>query len=285
LIGVGRGRLRGGPQRLENDTLRAPLAARLGRAAGAVPESASMTAHIDLAGVPVPALRDEEPGGAEQLISTYGDRVYRLAIRITGLTADAEQVAQDALWTAARGAHVFRGQGDAAFGSWLGRVTARAAYEKLRARKGPQAEILWEQIRPDLEPLDDWSSQLDEYLPRGELGRELMNALEGLPPDHRTALVMHDIEGMSNPEIAETLGISLPAAKVLVHRSRLIVRQWLDDRVSEQAVPLSLFCTADDDLAGAPSPMANILGILRHRVRRIAAAVLRSFAIKNPERP
>ncbi|MEX2148376.1 MAG: sigma factor-like helix-turn-helix DNA-binding protein, partial [Candidatus Rokuibacteriota bacterium] len=48
-------------------------------------------------------------------------------------------------------------------------------------------------------------------------------------PDYRTALVLHDVEGLSNPDIAESLGISLPAVKSRVHRSRLFVRKRLAD--------------------------------------------------------
>ena len=59
-------------------------------------------------------------------MDAYGDRVYRLAIRITGNASDAEEVVQDALWTASRKIGTFRGA--AAFGSWLYRITANAAY-------------------------------------------------------------------------------------------------------------------------------------------------------------
>ena len=50
----------------------------------------------------VEKLREEDPEAPEQLVATFGDRVYRLAIRITGNEQDAEEVVQDALWTAAR---------------------------------------------------------------------------------------------------------------------------------------------------------------------------------------
>ena len=50
----------------------------------------------------VEGLRRADPEAVEALVNTYGDRVYRLAIRITGNTADAEEVVQDALWTASR---------------------------------------------------------------------------------------------------------------------------------------------------------------------------------------
>jgi RNA polymerase sigma-70 factor (ECF subfamily) len=57
----------------------------------------------------------------------------------------------------------------------------------------------------------------------------LQQAIDGLPPDYRTALVLHDVEGLSNPDIAEALNISLPAVKSRVHRSRLFVRKQLAD--------------------------------------------------------
>src|SRR2546426_11735571 len=148
----------------------------------------------------VHALRNDEPGAAESLVNTFGDRVYRLAVRITGQPADAEEVAQDALWTAARKIHMFKG--DAAFGSWLYRITANAAYQKLRSRKGRQNEIAWDQVMPVIdddgrhfEPMDDWSQRVDEQTLQGELREVLRNAIETLPPDYRTAFVMHDMEG------------------------------------------------------------------------------------------
>jgi len=70
---------------------------------------------------------------------------------------------------------------------------------------------------------------VDERALTGELREVLERAIGGLPPDYRTALVMHDVEGLSNPDIAETLGISLPAVKSRVHRSRLWVRKQLAD--------------------------------------------------------
>jgi len=82
----------------------------------------------------VEALRREEPEAAEQLVERFGDRVYRLAQRITGVKEDAEEAAQDALWTAARKIGTFKGE--SAFGSWLYRIAANAAYQKLRSRRG-----------------------------------------------------------------------------------------------------------------------------------------------------
>jgi RNA polymerase sigma-70 factor (ECF subfamily) len=203
------------------------------------------TPRVDPDAALVQALREDAPGAAEALVNTFGDRVYRLAVRITGSNEDAEEVAQDALWTAARKIHMFKG--DSAFGSWLYRITANTAYQKLRSRKGRQNEIAWESLLPALdedgrhfEPMDDWSPRVDEAAVQAELRDVLRHAIDALPPDYRTAFVMHDMEGMSNPEIAETLGISLPAVKSRVHRSRLFLRQRLGDYMApaqEQSSP------------------------------------------------
>jgi RNA polymerase sigma-70 factor (ECF subfamily) len=182
----------------------------------------------------VEALRREDPEAPEQLVETFGDRVYRLALRITGSNEDAEEAAQDALWTAARKIATFKGE--SAFGSWLYRIAANAAYQKLRARKAKSREIAMDDVLPTLdddgrhfEPMADWSDRVDEQALQGELRRVLSDAIDGLPPDYRTALVLHDVEGLSNPDIAETLGISLPAVKSRVHRSRLFVRKQIAD--------------------------------------------------------
>src|SRR4030095_12275195 len=87
----------------------------------------------------VEAPRREDTGGATSIVETYGDRVYRLARRITSSNEDAEEVAQDALWTAARKIGTFKGE--SAFGSWLYRITANAAYMKLRSRRSKASEI------------------------------------------------------------------------------------------------------------------------------------------------
>ena len=182
----------------------------------------------------VEALRREEPEAAERLVERYGDRVYRLAMRITGLREDAEEAAQDALWTIARKVNMFKGE--SAFGSWIYRITANAAYQKLRTRRQKAAEIALDDVLPSLdgdgrhfEPMDDWSNRVDEKALQGELREVLQRAIDGLPSDYRTALVLHDVEGLSNPDIAEALGISLPAVKSRVHRSRLFVRKQLSD--------------------------------------------------------
>jgi RNA polymerase sigma-70 factor, ECF subfamily len=188
----------------------------------------------------VEALRRDDPHAMETLVGTYGDRVYRLGLRITGSQQDAEEVAQDALWTAGRKIGTFKGE--SAFGSWLYRIAANAAYMKLRSRRAKERELPLDDLLPTLEdngvhfePMDDWSERVDDHALRGELRTVLEQAIDELPADYRTALVLHDIEGLSNPEIAESLGISLPALKSRVHRSRLYLRKRLSEYLTDAA--------------------------------------------------
>jgi RNA polymerase sigma-70 factor (ECF subfamily) len=188
--------------------------------------------RTDAAPALVEALRREDPSAAEELVERYGDRVYRLALRITGSKEDAEEAAQDALWTAARKIGMFKGE--SAFGSWLYRITANAAYQKLRARKAKANEVALEDLLPALDeagrhfvPMDDWSLRVDERALQGELRHVLEEAVTSLPPDYRSALVLHDIEGMPHEEIASRFGVSTGTSKSQLHRARRMLRALL----------------------------------------------------------
>jgi RNA polymerase sigma-70 factor (ECF subfamily) len=178
-------------------------------------------------------LLDRTPGSAEALVHRFGGKVYRLALRITGNPEDAQEVTQDVLWTVTRKIDTFKGE--SALGSWIYRIAANAAYEKLRGRRGREM-VSWETLLPTfdadghlIDPAHDWSQKWEDPALQTEIRRRLQEAVDGLPADYRTAFVLHDLEGLSNPEIASLLQISLPAVKSRVHRSRLFLRQRLAD--------------------------------------------------------
>ncbi len=181
----------------------------------------------------------QSPAAVEALVARFGSRTYRLALRITGRPEDAQEVSQDALWTVVRKIDTFKGE--SALGSWIYRITANAAYQKLRGRRGKEA-VSWEALLPafdadghHVEPVRDFTAAFEDPAVQAEARRRLQEAIDSLPADYRTAFVLHDMEGLPNPEIAELLGISLPAVKSRVHRSRLFLRQRLADYFDRRA--------------------------------------------------
>jgi RNA polymerase sigma-70 factor, ECF subfamily len=185
----------------------------------------------------VEALRQHEPTAAERLVATYGDRAYRLAMGITGNAQDAEEIVQDVCLTVVRKIETFRGE--SAFGSWLYRIAANAAYQKVRGRPSRRAELSLDDVLPPFDdqgrhvaPMADWSARVEDHAAQTELRVALISAIDTLPADYRTALLLHDVEGLSHLQIAEVLSLSVPAVKSRVHRARLFVRKQLSDTMA-----------------------------------------------------
>jgi len=180
----------------------------------------------------VEALRLSEPTAVERLVATYGDRAYRLAVRITDNGQDAEEAVQDAFWSVVRKIDTFRG--DSAFGSWFYRIVSNAAYEKVRRRPQAFVEISLDEVLPPFHGdgphagmLTDWSSSIDDPAVQTELRALLSSAVSELPAHYRAVMVLRDVEGLSMAEVADALGITVPAAKTRAHRARLLLRKRL----------------------------------------------------------
>ena len=205
------------------------------------PRPETTSTCIDRDGLLVKALQGREPAAAELLVTTYGDRAYRLAKGIAGSAQDAEEVVQDAFWTVVRKIDTFRGE--AAFGSWFYRIVANAAYQKLRDRSGRRGEISFDEVLPlfhengqHVAPIADWSPSVDDPSRETELRMALTASIEELPPDYRAVLILHDVEGLSNVEVAESLGITVANAKSRTHRARLFLRKRLGSFMSDATV-------------------------------------------------
>lgn len=158
------------------------------------------------------------------LVRAHQDEVYTLARRLVGDSHLASDVAQEALIRAWRALPKFRG--DAKLSTWLYRITVNTAWtHKKRAARHRSASI------------DD---HLDIAVPIGrgdpefageiiELRERLRGALDRLPDAHREVVVMKDIYGWSHAEISESLGISVTAAKVRLHRARARLARDLEE--------------------------------------------------------
>ena len=184
-------------------------------------------------------LRRRESLAAESLISRYGERAYRLARRITGNGEDAEEVVQDAFCTVVRKIDMFRGE--SAFGSWLYRIVANASYHKLRSRQRRWRELSLDEVLPVFDAdgshageVADWSARVNDPAVQAELRTALTTAIDELPATYRTVLMLRDLEGQSNSDIALAFGLSVPVVKTRVHRARLFLRKRLAQSMAMQ---------------------------------------------------
>ncbi len=160
-------------------------------------------------------------------------RVYSLCLRMTGNTAEAEDLAQEAFLQLFRKIATFRGE--SAFSTWLHRLSVNVVLMHLR-RKGLPEVSLEETMQPmqDDGPKRDIGER-DKNLV-GSLDRvNLERAIESLPPGYRTIFVLHDMEGYEHNEIASMMGCSIGNSKSQLHKARMKLRDLLREPPLERA--------------------------------------------------
>ena len=138
-----------------------------------------------------------------ELVSLYQERVYNLAYQIVHNHADAEDIAQETFIRLYRKIHKFRG--GSTFFTWLYRITVNAAKNFLRAK--PVNHVPFEDtvINPNL--LAEGNNPSTETISK-ETDRTIAKAIDMLPFEQRTAVILHDIEGVSHKEISEIMHCS-----------------------------------------------------------------------------
>ncbi len=168
----------------------------------------------------------------EEIVRRYETKVHNLATRLTRNTEDAEEVLQDVFVTVYRKIASFEGK--AKFSSWLYRITVNAAFMKLRKRKQDPAVSLTD-LLPQLQNTNDfapqlvpsWSESCDSRAFGNEIRAALQAAISKLPSDYRAVFILRDVDGLANKEVSDILGLSIPAVKSRLHRSRLMLRKRL----------------------------------------------------------
>jgi len=168
----------------------------------------------------------------DALFRQYFQKVFRQATHLLGNAAEAEEVVQEVFLAVYEKAHTFRGE--AAFTTWLYRLTTNAAFSRLRRRKRSHEVAIEDylpQFQPDghhlVRPVVDWSANLEERLADAQLQQLLRQAIELLQPLDKAVLVLSDFEDLSNKEIGEALGLTVLAVKARLHRARLFLRGQL----------------------------------------------------------
>jgi RNA polymerase sigma-70 factor (ECF subfamily) len=170
-----------------------------------------------------------------ELAAPSMDAIYRLALRLVRSEEDAEDVVQEAYLQALKAIGEFRGH--SRFTTWVHRIAVNQGLMKLRKRRN---DVFSLDAMEDDEPLRyplrlvDWSESALSDIVRSEASGVLEAAIEALPIDLRTVLVLRDVNGLSNDEAAQALELPLGAVKWRLHRARTILRDQLSSYFGER---------------------------------------------------
>lgn len=151
-----------------------------------------------------------------ELVRRHRDRLWAVALRTLGDREEAADAVQDALVSAYRAAHTFRGQ--SAVTTWLHRITVNACLDRARkaaSRKTSPVDDT-ERLEQLLEPHESASAPAE----RNDLHRQLLEALGTLPPDQKAALVLVDMQGYPVAEAARILDVPTGTVKSRCARGR-----------------------------------------------------------------
>jgi len=158
----------------------------------------------------------------EVLVKRHGTRVYNLCFRILGDPEEAADASQDAFLSALRKLNTFRG--DAAFTTWLHRVTVNACYDSLRRkRRRPLLQIVRDEDDERPEPSLPSPDHADEVVFSVDVERALME----VPEEFRVVLVLADVQDLPYDEIARVLEIPVGTVKSRVFRGRAALGRTL----------------------------------------------------------
>jgi RNA polymerase sigma-70 factor (ECF subfamily) len=169
------------------------------------------------------------------LMTQYSALVYRLAYGITRSAPDAEEVVQDVFLQIINKGAGFEGR--AALGSWIYRITTNLSLNKRRGKRRELETSLDELLPTYLDDghragdraflVADWSSTPERELLSGESRRLIEAAIDRLPEHYRAVLVLRDVEGLANEEVAQIVGDNVAAVKTRLHRARMALREQL----------------------------------------------------------
>jgi RNA polymerase sigma-70 factor (ECF subfamily) len=158
----------------------------------------------------------------EEMVRAYQHRVFGVALRMLGSTAEAEDVAQETFLRAHRALREFRG--DAKLSTWLYAITSRLCLTRLGSNEHALTRLGEDSIMRFAHDADGPDAALEQT----ELETALHRAIAGLPDDRRIVVVLRDLEGLSYEEIGQALDLPTGTVRSRLHRARLDLREKLE---------------------------------------------------------
>jgi len=160
----------------------------------------------------------------ERLLERHQRRVFRFGMKMCGEEEDAKDVLQETLIAAARGIRDFRGASSVS--TWLYTIARSFCIKRHRTSKFAPGQVeSLEERSSEVRGMADAGRDPEDAAAGNQVRSALQAAISELEPMYREVLVLRDVEGLSAPEVADVLGLSVEAVKSRLHRARVAVRQ------------------------------------------------------------
>src|SRR6516225_5757930 len=186
-----------------------------------------MRAEIEKA---VEFLQSGDDAGVEQALALLQNTVFSFSMRVCGHREDAEDTMQEVLLKSVPQLPKF--DNPKALLVWLYKVAKnRCLMNRRKSKFAPAHELSLEELMPDRKELEQLSADgkinPESFAIRSEQASRLRDAVQKLPPQYRIVLVLRDMEGLTDDEVAEISGDRSGTVRVRLHRARLFVRKEL----------------------------------------------------------
>lgn len=159
----------------------------------------------------------------DEIVRGYGDRVYRLAYRLSGNQQDAEDITQEVFIRVFRSLDRFE---PGSFHGWLHRITTNVFLDMARRR----AKVRMHPIGEEAAELPSSGPTPEQELADADLDPDLQAALDDLAPEYRAAVVLCDVGGLTYEEVGAALGVKVGTVRSRIHRGRRNLRLGLEAR-------------------------------------------------------
>ena len=168
-----------------------------------------------------------DPAAFGELVRRYQDRLYNTVYRLVDNAEDAQDIVQDAFLSAYQALDSFKG--DSLFFTWLYRIAVNTAFSLKRKQRATLSIYRGGAESSGHEPHDpSRESQPDHALEVADEERRVQQALNRLSPEHRTVLILKDMEGQKYETMAEVLHVPVGTIRSRLHRARIELREILE---------------------------------------------------------
>src|SRR5579859_2337607 len=178
----------------------------------------------------VALLQRGDDASVEQALGLLQNTVFSFSMRVCGHREDAEDTMQEVLLKSVPQLPKF--DSPKALVVWLYKVAKnRCLMSRRRSKFAPNRELSLEELMPDRKELEKLSAESginpERFAIRSEEAGMLREAIQKLPAQYRIVLVLRDMEGLSDEDVAEITGLRAGTVRVRLHRARLFVRREL----------------------------------------------------------